>query len=234
MNCYICSKPLVRKNQKFCSARCHHVNESRKAQVDTPLDLAIKSGKSAVAIATEFGITYAAVYSRARYRGLTVTPSPRVYRKDPKPPAAPSDHEYAIALHKAGKSPLVISGLTGLSRSVLSALLGTARPPGDYGGEGRGQSRSRDPNRHVTPAMWGRGDLNYGPIVKRIYRIVVGGIAQETEAGTLIKGGKIVRQTSNFGLAMRLCTDGFVIDSNGIALSKAVGKTRKKAIQWQL
>ena len=122
-------------------------------------------------------------------------------------PGAPSPHQRARELHNEGKSVLVISGLTGLSRAILAPLLGVARPPTEDGGEHATQD-FRLGEREKTPALWGTETPFEGEIKERVYRVVKA-------------NGEIRFATIDFSIALHACRKGqAVIDETGAVLAK--------------
>lgn len=220
-----------RGHQKYCSAACSHAAQSKRWQSDTPTDLLIKAGKTCREISEELGIPQANIRSRARTRGLVIKLSP-VLHTDRRPvsktrgvaksrvriPGEPDPRKVARALHKAGKSALVISGLTGLSRAVLSPLLGEPMPPVESEAH-KPRERAMWENA-ITPALWGTDTVFDGPIKPRAYRVLHD--ADLTSDGHAM--GSEWLTTHDLGEALNNChgKNSVVVDDHGLVLAKGV------------
>lgn len=152
-----------------------------------PWDIDIRTGQlTAAQIASRHMITTSTVYVSAKRLGCALPRAPGNGR--------PSWHQEAIALHRTGKSVLVISGLLGKSRKVVSGVLGLVPPPEDSSAHmPRELTAWRDP---PTPPRYGRLTFS-GPIAKPLYLVVANPVRFEHLEDGSIKaiGGQIVLKT---------------------------------------
>lgn len=151
-----------------------------------PWDVDICAGKmTARQIAERHLIDRVTVYTSAKRLGCAL---PRA------PGNGASWHQEAIAMHRAGKSVLVISGLLGKSRRTVSGVLGLVPPPEDSSAHmPRELTAWRDP---PTPPRYGKLTFS-GPIAKPLYLVIANPARFEHLEDGSIKaiGGRIVLKT---------------------------------------